>query len=187
MRWKPARIVRLTVILVLLQASVIVGDAADQPSGQELQLRYSQQSLQISARNADLKQVLAQLASIADITVVYPTALEKRITLNRRGISIRDALDAMLIGINHIIFYSGPDPEAAHVTKVEIFGKKAAAQPSSARQKQLARRIASYRRQISSLQKRLSTIDADSNRGRRYTNRIRRLEQTVERLKRQSY
>lgn len=181
----PTGIGKWALLVAALQAGIIVTGAAAQPATGEVNMQYDRQSLRIRANNADLKRVLVELAQTADITIEYPAALERKITLNRRGISIEKALEAMLVGINHVIFYSGPGPDRADITKVTIVGKAGRPAPASPKQRQAAARIAAYQRQIAALQNRLSGMDAGSARGRRYTNRIRRLEQRIEKLERQ--
>lgn len=170
------------VVAAMLQAGTVLDEASAQTAASDVQMQYDRRSLRIRARNADLKRVLTTLAETVDITIDYPETLERRVTLNRRSVTIEDALDAMLIGINHVIFYSGRGPDETEITRVTIIGKAPHRQPTSPRQRQLTARIAAYNRQIAVWQRRLSAMDADSARGRRYADRIRRLEQRIERL-----
>lgn len=170
----------------MLQVGITVNEVPAQPATANVKMQYDRQSLRISAINADLKRVLAMLAETADMTIEYPLALERRITLNRQGITVEDALGALLIGINHVIFYSGRSPDQTEITKVTIIGKTKPRPPTSPQQRQAVARIAAYKRQIAALQRRLSGIDAGSARGRSYANRIRQLEQRIERLERQN-
>ncbi|HSO19645.1 MAG TPA: hypothetical protein VLT88_09320 [Desulfosarcina sp.] len=175
----------LPMILFLLAASAGVPQA--QPAGHRLKMHYEDRSLRIEAHNANLKAVLRELAATAGITIEYPAALERKVSLNRRGISVSEALKAMLKGISYVVYYSGADSRHAGVTRVQILGRAGPRHSPSGPTAQLSRRIEAHRRQIAALRRRLSTLDPGSTRGRRYAGRISRLEKSIERLERQMY
>lgn len=181
------RTVSIAFFVAILHVSTWTGFSFAQRSDHELSMRLQNRSLQLTVRNADLRKVLEKLAVTAGITIEYPAGLEKTISLSKRDISVNSALKAILKGINYIVFYTGPGPKQAYVTKVKVLDEAEARKAVSGRARQLSRRIEMYRRQIASLRQRLATIAPDSTRGRRYTSRIERLERNIERLERQMY
>jgi hypothetical protein len=159
-----------------------------QDSSLALNISQDDRSLQIVAEGADLKKVLSALASAANIAITYPIALDKKVFLDKRGLSVGEALRLLLKGMNHVIIYSGPSSKKANVKKVLVLGKKTKRQPISQRKaRQLNQRKKAYQRQIESLKRRLAKLDPNSQRGKRYLNRINRLESSIEGLQRQMY
>jgi hypothetical protein len=171
--------------LILLQATATGVVRCVQASSLNLSLDKDNRLLQIEARNVDLEEVFSRLAETANITIEYPASLQKKVTMDRSGISIADALQEMLKGINHVIFYSGARSNKARISKVLVLGEPEPRKPISAREKRLAGRIQSYQKRIENFRRRLSSVDANSSRGKRYSNQIRRLEKNIQRLKRQ--
>ena len=153
----------------------------------KLRMSYDKRLLKIDADNADIKDVLSTLASTANITVEFPVTLKKAITIHRQGVTLTQALRQMLIGINHILIYSGANPSQATISKVLVLEKAGPRKPVSPKASRLARRIKTYQRQIDSIKNRLSKTDANSSRGKRYLRQINRIEGNIERLERQLY
>jgi hypothetical protein len=155
-----------------------------------LALHFSQddRSLQIVAEGVDIKKVFSELARAANIAITYPLALDKKVFLDKRGLSVGEAFRLLLKGMNHVIIYSGPNSKKANIKKVLVLGKKTKRQPISQRKaRQLNRRIKAYQRQIESLKRRLEKLDPNSQRKKRYLKRINRLESSIEGLQRQMY
>jgi type II secretory pathway component GspD/PulD (secretin) len=155
-----------------------------QSSYQKLQISYDKNSITISARDADLKNVLLKIADKTNTYVKFPDSLQKKITIQLSETSLKAALGRLLKGYNHVILYSGTSKEQAEVAGVFVLTKVKESRRSSGDARRIANRIRSYERQIESLKKRLSGIDEDSRRGKLYIRRIRRLENFIERLKR---
>jgi hypothetical protein len=82
-------------ILVIPEVILKGGVGLAQFPSPDLTMQYDQHSFNIEIDNANLKQVLARLAAIADITIEYPVALDRSIILHRRGITIEDALSEL--------------------------------------------------------------------------------------------
>jgi hypothetical protein len=176
----------MTVIVCQLSAVYRLSYALDS----SLALHFSQdgRTLQLVAEGVDIKNVLSELARAANIAITYPLALDKKVFLDKRGLSVGEALRLLLKGMNHVIIYSGPNSKKANIKKVLVLGKKNKRQPISQRKaRQLNRRIKAYQRQIESLKRRLATLDPNSQRGKRYLKRINRLESSIEGLQRQMY
>jgi predicted RNase H-like nuclease (RuvC/YqgF family) len=154
-----------------------------QRSYQELIIDYQNEILTLSAIDVDLKDVLSRLAAETNINVYFQKALQKNITIEIDGASLKDAVTRLLKGYNHIILYSGKSKKQAEVSNVIVLAKKTKRPThSSAKARRRTNRIRSYERQIKTLKVRLSKIDANSRQGKRYAARIRNLENRVERL-----
>jgi predicted RNase H-like nuclease (RuvC/YqgF family) len=151
---------------------------------QRLRISYDNNILTLSARNADLKQVLFKLSEKTDIIVRFPASLKKKITLNKSGVSLKDALRSLLKGLNHAIIYTRSDDYQAVVSKVFIFDKSKKTTAQVRLENRLTRRIKSYERRIESLRKNLARTGRNSPRGKRYLRQIERLEKNIEKLER---
>ena len=160
-----------------------------QSSADELEMAWNHRELKIKARNADLKLVLSRLAETAGISIRYPESLEREITLDKRRISMDQALDILLKGLNHIVIYSGPDAGGARIDEVLVLedpGKARSGLPprtGTSSAKRQSRLLASYLRQMNSLKQRLAKVDENSSRGKRYQSSIERLEKDIQRIK----
>jgi hypothetical protein len=150
----------------------------------DLRLAYENNLLTISAQNVDLKNVLSEIADKTKIYVGFPSSLKKEVTINKRNISLKTVFQSLLIGLDYIIVYSGPNKHQAEVSKVFVFKpskKSNLPTPSSNSERRIVSRINAYKRQIESLNKRLSKLDQNSKLGQRYLQRIRALEKNIER------
>jgi hypothetical protein len=152
---------------------------------QKLRVAYNNNYLSISAIDADLKNVLLELADKTDIYVGFPNSLKKKITIETNRISIEEALRKLLKGLNYAILYSGSSGNEVTISKVFVFKKSKKDRRVRSNESRIAKRIRTYERQIESLKRRLLKIDADSNRGKRYIRQVRRLENNIEKLERQ--
>jgi hypothetical protein len=150
-----------------------------QSAYQKIRINYSNNLLSISAKDADLKNVLLKLAKKSKFFIRFPTSLEKKITIKKNEISLSDALQTLLIGFNHVIIYSGPSKNQAAISEVFVFEKS---RQLSGAERRIANRIRAYERQIESLKNNLLKIDENSGRGRRYLRRIRHIQKRIKRL-----
>jgi hypothetical protein len=150
-----------------------------QSSDQKLRITYNNNLINISAEDADLQNVLLKIADNTNIYVRFPATLEKKITISKKKISLRDALTTILRGLNYAIIYSGSDKNQTFISEVFIFKKSRQQRVNEAR---IANRMRAYKKQIESLRKNLLKIDESSSRGKRYLRRIRILEKRMERL-----
>ncbi len=150
-------------------------------------LSYTSQGLQITARKADLKLILRKLAKAADIFIIYGSATTKKITIEERNISLEKALKKILKGVNHAIIYSGLSPDRAGIEEVLVFSEPGKKKPSSARERQLQNRIRQYKRQIDGLNKKLSKVKSTSAAARRYNKRIANLKKNIQKIENQRY
>ncbi len=174
------------VILGMLIGSA--GDAASAAaSDPPIRLQRQNGRFSIAAADASLKNVLFRLAEAAGISIKIATSLDRRVTIEQSGLSLKSALDRLLKGINHVIIYSGDERTEAAITRVLVWSKAKPRPPQTPAQKRLAARVAGYQRQIRSLERRLADLDANSRRAARYQRRIERLRQSIRRLQNQRY
>jgi hypothetical protein len=155
-----------------------------QSPDQELRINYNNNLLTISAKDADLQNVLLELADKTNIYVRFPASLEKTITVIKKGISLRDALKRLLKGLNYAIIYSGPDKNQTSISKVLVFKEYKMSRQQKANEARIANRIRAYERQIESLKMNLSRVDENSRQAKSYQRRIMVLEKRIERLER---
>ena len=146
-------------------------------------LTFKNNLLTISAKNADLKNVLSNLADKTDISIGYPDSLDKKITLNKGRISIKEALKRLLKGLNYAIIYSGSRQNKAVISHVLVFKKSKKTARFGVNEQRIANRIKSYERQLELLRNRLSRVDENSRRGKNYLRRINLIEKNIERLR----
>jgi hypothetical protein len=153
-------------------------------SSNNYQLKYEKNLISISAKKADLKSILSDIADKADISIQYPSSLEKKVTLKITEISLKKALKRLLKDFNYSIIYSGSKKRSV-ISDVYILKKDKKSPRINRNEARITSRIRSYERRIESLQKNLSKVDENSTRGKRYQNQIKSYEKNIERLNRQ--
>ena len=153
-----------------------------QNSRQNIRINYNNKVLNISAKDADLKNVLLKIADKANIFIRFPVVLKQKVTIKKNRISLKDALQNILRDFNHVIIYSGSSKNRATISKVIIFEKSKKPKRLSATERRITNRIRRYERQIKSLKNKLSRIDENSRQGKRYLNRIKLLTKNIRML-----
>ena len=156
-----------------------------QSPDQKLRITYNHNLLTISAEDVDLQNVLLKLADKTNIYVRFPASLKKKITIIKKGISLRDALKRLLKGFNYAVIYSGRDKNQTSVSKVFVFKESKKSRQQRANEARIANRIRGYEKQIESLKRNLSRIDENSRQAKIYQRNITILEKRIERLERQ--
>ena len=200
-----ARLIFVFLILLLTSAN---SSLYAESTNQNILITYKENVLSIRAKDADLKKVLFELADETNIDIQLPLSLDKKITINRSGISLNEGLKDVLKDLNYIILYSGIEDNNVLISKVIIFQKSNTSttlpdgkiqqtnseipstkneEPSATREgssvtreDSLAARIKFYERQIESLKQRLTKIDENSRLGRKYSRQIKRFEKLIE-------
>jgi predicted RNase H-like nuclease (RuvC/YqgF family) len=140
--------------------------------------------INISAQNADLKNVLLELANKTGISVKFSNSLEKRITIKISGYSLNEALSRVLKGLNHVIIYSGSRKNRNIVSEVLVYKMLKRSRISRPHEKQITKRIKLYERRLESLKKKLSQVGKSSRQGKLYLRQIRSYENIIEKYKR---
>ena len=178
-KWLPPA---LLLLLLLCTGMILVNVSFAASSNSKIQIRYSNNLIDIAAKNAEIKAVLLKLAEVANIHIKFPSSLEKKISINKQSISLRDALKRLLKDFNYIVIYSGPNKVKASVSKVFIYSEAEKTRRLTASQRLAANRIKNYERQIDSIKQRLSRVDQNSSRAKRYLRQIRSIESRINRL-----
>lgn len=178
------RIGPLLVFACLAQIILTFYTSCAQASSADIQVTYQNQRISISAKDADIKNILLKIAEKAQIDVQFPSSINKTVTMKRKEISLKKALQSLLRGLNHVIIYSKKSKSKSRISQVLVYSGSTGSRISSASERRIARRIQSYERQIDSLRTRLAKMDRSSRRGQTYEKRIQQLEKKIEQLER---
>ena len=198
-RLKDAGAHLIFVFLTLLLTTVYSSSLYAESTNPNILISYKENVLSIRANDADLKKVLFELADETNINIQLPLSLDKKITINRSGISLNEGLEDILKDLNYVILYSGLKNNKPLITKVIVFPMSKIStsltageiqqanseKQSTNREEQSANRIKFYERQIESFKKKLSRIDENSRRGKQYSKQIKRLEKLIEKYESQ--
>jgi hypothetical protein len=156
-----------------------------QSSSQKIRVRYDDNLVSISAKEADLKNILLELEDKTHISVSFPVSLGKKITIRVSEIKLRKALERLLFGLNYAITYSGASKNQAEVLGVHVFKKTKKSTRARGGERRILNQIKAYQRRIESYKKRLSEVDVNSRRGKVYLKRIENYEKRIVRLEKQ--
>ena len=198
-RLKDAGAHLIFVFLTLLLTTVYSSSLYAESTNPNILISYKENVLSIRANDADLKKVLFELADETNINIQLPLSLDKKITINRSGISLNEGLEDILKDLNYVILYSGLKNNKPLITKVIVFPMSKIStsltageiqqanseKQSTNREEQSVNRIKFYERQIESFKKKLSRIDENSRRGKQYSKQIKRLEKLIEKYESQ--
>jgi hypothetical protein len=158
-------------------------------AGSRLQLEFHDNLINLSADNADIQNLLLKLNTKTGIFVKFPSALQKKITLELSDVTVEKALATILKGLNYATVYSMPSGAGkAQVSEIHIFNAykgRSRSRRSARRTRLFENRIKSYENRIRSAQQRLARVPQDSQAGKRYQRQIASYQRTIERLKRQ--
>ena len=188
-------------IYIILFTSVISLSYA-QTSNPNLRLIYKNNLITISAQNADLKNVLLELADKTNIIIRVPNSLKKRITITLSENSLDEALSRILRDMNYAIIYSGEKNNRTVISEVLVYNESESSEVSNRseysnrninnsiqkpRGKKIdrSRLIKSLERRLENLNKKLSLGNISSSQRERYLKQIRAYENKIEQLKRE--
>jgi hypothetical protein len=192
-----ARLIFVFLVLLMNTANSSLYAESTNPN---IRISYKENVLSIWAKDADLKKVLFELAHETDINVQLPLSLDKKISINRSGISLSEGLEDILKHLDYVILYSGIKDNKPLISKVIVFQKtkklttltdgetqqvnsetqQANKEIQPTDKEKHSANINFYEKQIESLKKRLSKIDENSRRGKKYSERIKKLEKLIE-------
>jgi hypothetical protein len=185
-----ARLIFVCLVFLLTTAN---SSLYAESTNQNIRISYKDNVLSIWAKDADLKKVLVELAYETNIDVRLPLSLDKKISINRSGISLSEGLEDILKHLDYVILYSGIKNNNPLISKVIVFQKskisttltdgeteQANSEIQSTDREKHSANIKFYERQIESLKERLSKMDENSSRGKKYSERIKRLEKLIE-------
>lgn len=170
-------------LLIFLIHLIIAGPLSHaQSTYQKPIISYKNNLLTLSAKDADLKNVLFRLADKTHIHIRFPDILNRKITIKKRGISLREALHRLLKGLNYAVIYSGPSKNRSLISEVFVFKKSSRPGPLTGAERRIVNRLRAYENRMESLNRNLSTIDQNSRRGKSLMRQIRILEKSIQRL-----
>ncbi len=197
-------------IFIFLALHLTIGSSSiyAQSNNQKMLISYKNDLLSISTKDADLKKVLLELSDKTNINIKLPVYMDKKITINKNGISLGEGLEYILKDLNHIIFYSGTKNNKPMISKVIVFSESkkstkltdsrtqaansetqtASSEPQTASsviqlpnsEMQAADILKGYEKQIEILKNKLSTIPENSRLRKHYIKRIKILEKFIE-------
>jgi hypothetical protein len=191
----------LIFIFLALHLTIESSSIYAQSNNQKMLISYKNDLLSISTKDADLKKVLLELSDKTNINIKLPVYMDKKITINKNGISLGEGLEYILKDLNHIIFYSGTKNNKPMISKVIVFSesKKSTKLTDSRTQAassetqtassviqlpnsemQAADILKGYEKQIEILKNKLSTIPENSRLRKHYIKRIKILEKFIE-------
>lgn len=190
---------RLIFVFLFLLLTTTNAPLYAESTNQNIRIRYKENVLSIWAKDADLKKVLFELSDETNINIRLPLSLDKKITINRSGISLSEGLADILKHLNYAILYSGTKNNKPLISKIIVFPKSKISTTSTGGERQRAssekqstdskakldKRLKLYERQIKSLKERLSKVDENSRRGKSYLRKIKRVEELIEKLESQ--
>ena len=159
-----------------------------QTSSSTIRMEFDDNLLTLSAKNADIKNILVRLNEKTGISVRFQKSLDKKITIELSGLTLSKALPRLLKDLNHAVIYSVSRKNRTTVSGVFVFKKSKNTRNSSQarnREKQITNQIRQYEKRIESEKKKLSKVNENSSQGQRYLRRIRSYENKIENLKRQ--
>jgi len=123
----------LIFIFLALHLTIENSSIYAQSNNQKILISYKNDLLSISTKDADLKKVLLKLSDKTNINIKLPVYIDKKITINKNGISLGEGLEYILKNINHIILYSGIKNNRLMISRVIVFSesKKSTKLPDS--------------------------------------------------------
>jgi hypothetical protein len=198
----------LILIFLALHLTIESSSIYAQSNNQKILISYKNDLLSISTKDADLKKVLLELSDKTNINIKLPVYIDKKITINKNGISLGEGLEYILKNLNHIILYSGIKNNKPMISRVIVFSEskkstkltdseKQAAnsemQPANSEtqaasseiqlpnsETQPAEIIKGYEKRIEIMKNKLSTFPENSRRRKQYIKRIKKLEKFIE-------
>jgi type II secretory pathway component GspD/PulD (secretin) len=176
----------LQLFIFLIYFTSVNSSIYAQTSNIRLRIDYKNNLLTVSAQDADIKNVLLNIADKTGVYFRFPSSLKKQITIRISDLSLEKTLSRLLKGMNYAVIYSGSRKNRAIVSEVFVFKKLERSRISSrarVRERQLSHRIRYYERRLESLKKKLSKVSKNSRQGKSYVRQIRSYENTLENLK----
>ena len=190
----------LIFIFLALHLTIASSSIYAQSNSPKMLISYKNDLLSISTKDADLKKVLLELSDKTNINIKLPVYIDKKITINKNGISLGEGLEYILKNLNHIILYSGMKNNKPMIARVIVFSESkkstkwtdSKTQPASSEtqhasseiqlpngEMQAADIIIGYENQIELMKNKLSTIPENSRWRKKYINRIKKLEKLI--------
>jgi hypothetical protein len=200
MKLNTEKIKFLHLCIYIISFTSVIPLSYAQTSNPNLSLIYKNNLITISAQNADLKNVLLELADKTNIMVRIPNSLKKQITIKLSGNSLDEALSRILRDMNYAIIYSGGKNNRTVISEVLVYNKSESSEISNRLESHdknvngrietpfgknidRSRLIKSLENRLKSLNKKLSLGSISSSQRERYLKQIRAYENEIEKLK----
>ena len=208
LRLKEAGAILVFIFLALHHLTIESSSIYAQSNNQKMLISYKNDLLSISTKDADLKKVLLKLSDKTNINIKLPVYMDKKITINKNGISLGEGLEYILKNLNHIILYSGIKNNKPMISRVIVLSESkkstkltdsrteaasSETQPANSEtqaassliqlpnsEMQAADILKGYKKQIEILQMKLSTIPENNRLRKHYIKRIKILEKFIE-------
>jgi len=208
LRLKEAGAILIFIFLALHHLTIESSSIYAQSNNQKMLISYKNDLLSISTKDADLKKVLLKLSDKTNINIKLPVYMDKKITINKNGISLGEGLESLLKNLNHIILYSGIKNNKPMISRVIVLSESkkstkltdsrtqaasSETQPANSEtqaassviqlpnsEMQAADILKGYEKQIEILKNKLSTIPENSRLRKHYIKRIKILEKFIE-------
>ena len=208
LRLKEAGAILVFIFLALHHLTIESSSIYAQSNNQKMLISYKNDLLSISTKDADLKKVLLKLSDKTNINIKLPVYMDKKITINKNGISLDEGLKYILKNLNHIILYSGIKNNKPMISRVIVLSESkkstkltasrteaasSETQPANSEtqaassliqlpnsEMQAADILKGYKKQIEILQMKLSTIPENNRLRKHYIKRIKILEKFIE-------
>ena len=201
LRLKEAGAILIFIFLALHHLTIESSSIYAQSNNQKMLISYKNDLLSISTKDADLKKVLLKLSDKTNINIKLPVYMDKKITINKNGISLGEGLESLLKNLNYIILYSGIKNNKPMISRVIVLSEpkkstkltasrtEAASSETQAAssliqlpnsEMQAADILKGYKKQIEILQMKLSTIPENNRLRKHYIKRIKILEKFIE-------
>ena len=113
----------LIFIFLALHLTIESSSIYAQSNNQKILISYKNDLLSISTKDADLKKVLLELSDKTNINIKLPVYMDKKITINKNGISLGEGLEYLLKNLNHIILYSGIKNNKPMISRVIVLSE----------------------------------------------------------------
>jgi len=200
MKLNTNKIKFLHLYIYIISFTSVISLSYAQTSDPNLRIIYKNNLVTISAQNADLKNVLLELADKTNIIVRVPNSLKKQITIKLSENSLDEALSRILRDMDYAIIYSGVKNNRTVISEVLVYNNSDSSKISNRsesrdenindritkpREKHIdrSRLLKSLERRLNNLNQKLSLGNISSSQRERYLKQIRAYENEIEKLK----
>ncbi len=120
-RWKRHRVFG-AVVSLLLALTPWPGDLPRGEEAKRLNITVQHQRLSVDLKDADLREVLAQIGELADITVVFEPASGKRVSTQFTDMELEQGLQRLLglASLNHVVVYGEGSAGSVSIREVRV-------------------------------------------------------------------
>lgn len=180
---KTNGILRVLTLAMVFPMGIACGRAQAQPDDPSVRIEVAGNRLSLTARQADLGHILSRLSEETRTFVSFPADVQRKITTELVEVSVAEAYERLLIGLDYVIIYAGPARRKAEVSEVLVMDGPGNPEPDRGRRGPQARNVAIYEQRVERLRRILAKVGEDSPRGKRYQRQIDNLERRIAGMK----